>query len=66
MNEDILSGPGPHPAVIDMFGGIGGLLETRAALLASRGFLTLALAYFNYKDLPVSFYDVPFTYFEVV
>ena len=29
-------------------------MEIRAALLASRGFLTLALPYFAYKDLPSS------------
>lgn len=29
-----------------MFGTVGGLVEYRAALLASRGFVTLALAYF--------------------
>ncbi|KAK3101148.1 hypothetical protein FSP39_001301 [Pinctada imbricata] len=59
----IPKGTGPFPAIIDMFGGIGGLVETRAALFASRGFLTLALAYFNYKDLPVNFYDVHYPYF---
>ena len=45
-------GKGPFPAVIDMFGGVGNLVEIRAALLASRGFLTLALGYLAYKDLP--------------
>ena len=29
-------------------------MEIRAALLASRGFFTLALPYFSYKDLPSS------------
>ncbi|KAL5008200.1 hypothetical protein ScPMuIL_013781 [Solemya velum] len=43
------------PGVIDLFGAIGGLVEYRAALLASRGFVTLALAFMGYDDLP----DVP-------
>ncbi|KAM9101142.1 bile acid-CoA:amino acid N-acyltransferase [Sarcophilus harrisii] len=45
-------GEGPFPGVIDLFGGVGGLIEFRASLLASHGFATLALAYFNYEDLP--------------
>ncbi|KAM4690859.1 acyl-coenzyme A thioesterase 1-like [Rhinophrynus dorsalis] len=44
-------GPGPFPSVIDLYGTGGGLMEHRASLLASRGFLTLALAYFDYDDL---------------
>ena len=35
-----------------MFGGAGGIIEFRAALLASQGFAALALPYFNYEDLP--------------
>ena len=61
-------GEGPFQGVIDMFGGSGGLIEFRAALLASRGFAALALAYFNYKDLPdITFLDhgQPYDYFEV-
>ncbi|XP_007907331.1 acyl-coenzyme A thioesterase 4-like isoform X2 [Callorhinchus milii] len=45
-------GPGPFPAVLDMWGGGGGLVEYRASLLASRGFVTLALVYMAHKDLP--------------
>ncbi|KAL5013583.1 hypothetical protein ScPMuIL_007853 [Solemya velum] len=45
-------GDRPAPGVIDLFGMIGGLVEFRAALLASRGFVVLALAYMGYKDLP--------------
>ena len=40
--------------IIDLFGSGGGLLEFRAALLASHGYAVLALAYFNYEDLPKS------------
>ncbi|XP_075041748.1 acyl-coenzyme A amino acid N-acyltransferase 1-like [Mixophyes fleayi] len=57
-------GEGPFPGVIDMFGGIGGLLEFRSSLLASRGFASLALAYFAYDDLPIYLPHVDLTYFE--
>jgi len=46
-------GEGKFPGVLDLFGNVGGLAEHRAALLASRGFATLALAYYKYKDLPL-------------
>ncbi|XP_048251942.1 acyl-coenzyme A thioesterase 2, mitochondrial-like [Haliotis rufescens] len=55
-------GKGPFPGVLDMFGSTGGLVEFRAALLASRGFVSFALAYFNYDDLPSSLADVDFDY----
>ncbi|KAM9409542.1 bile acid-CoA:amino acid N-acyltransferase-like isoform 1-T2 [Pholidichthys leucotaenia] len=45
-------GPGPFPAMLDLFGMVGGLLEHRSALLASRGYASLSLAYFGHKDLP--------------
>ncbi|XP_033733484.1 uncharacterized protein LOC117322657 [Pecten maximus] len=57
-------GPGPFPGVIDMYGTAGGLLDTRAAMLASRGFVTLALAFFGYKDLPKTFWDLDLKYFK--
>ncbi|XP_064872558.1 acyl-coenzyme A thioesterase 1-like [Oncorhynchus nerka] len=38
-------GPGPFPGVLDMWGGSGGLVEYRAALLASHGFAAMALLY---------------------
>ncbi|MBN3297681.1 BAAT acyltransferase, partial [Amia calva] len=46
------AGPGPFPAVLDMWGMGGGLSEYRAALLASHGFVTLALAYCGHEELP--------------
>lgn len=58
----------PHsklPAIIDLYGTRGGLNEIRASLLASHGFVTLALAYFNFKDLPTSFTDLELEYFGV-
>lgn len=39
--------PGPHPALIDLFGGIGRKVELRAALWARHGFRALALSYAN-------------------
>ncbi|XP_078409232.1 peroxisomal succinyl-coenzyme A thioesterase-like isoform X2 [Cetorhinus maximus] len=59
-------GPGPFPAVLDMWGGGGGLVEYRAALLASRGFATLALAYLDHKEVPLSLqvFDPKLSYFE--
>ncbi|XP_067409550.1 bile acid-CoA:amino acid N-acyltransferase [Emydura macquarii macquarii] len=58
------SGEGPFPGLIDLFGGIGGLIEFRASLLASRGFAALALAYFAYEDLPSFLGEVDLEYFE--
>ncbi|CAM2114679.1 unnamed protein product [Caretta caretta] len=57
-------GEGPFPGLIDMFGGVGGLTEFRASLLASRGFAALALAYFAYEDLPRCLDVVDLEYFE--
>ncbi|XP_045592603.2 LOW QUALITY PROTEIN: acyl-coenzyme A thioesterase 1 [Procambarus clarkii] len=58
------AGQGPFPAVIDMFGAIGGLMEFRSALLASRGIASLALAYFAYEDLPKTTDRFDLEYFE--
>ena len=38
---------GPYSGIIDLFGGVGGLVEHRAALLASRGFAVMALQYID-------------------
>uniref|UniRef100_A0A8C3WLZ0 Bile acid-CoA:amino acid N-acyltransferase n=1 Tax=Catagonus wagneri TaxID=51154 RepID=A0A8C3WLZ0_9CETA len=42
----------------------GGLIETRASLLASHGFAAFALAYCNYEDLPPQLEKVDLEYFE--
>ncbi|KAB7494998.1 Bile acid-CoA:amino acid N-acyltransferase [Armadillidium nasatum] len=61
----IPNGEGPFPGVIDMFGAVGMLTESRAALNASRGIASLCLAYFSYEDLPVSrIRDLDLSYFE--
>jgi bile acid-CoA:amino acid N-acyltransferase len=61
----LAAGDGPFPGVIDMFGSAGGLMETRACMLASHGFAVLALAFFKYEDLPSTLGEVTFDYFEV-
>lgn len=60
----LFSGEGPFPGIMDLFGGIGGLIEFRASLLAARGFAVLALAYFAYEDLPNLLQEVDLEYFE--
>ncbi|XP_041836716.1 acyl-coenzyme A amino acid N-acyltransferase 1-like isoform X2 [Melanotaenia boesemani] len=45
-------GPGPFPAMLDLWGMGGGLPEYRSSLFASRGYASLALAYVGHKDLP--------------
>ncbi|XP_037688284.1 peroxisomal succinyl-coenzyme A thioesterase-like isoform X2 [Choloepus didactylus] len=57
-------GHGPFPGVIDIFGTGGGLLEYRASLLAGHGFATLALAYYDFEDLPKEFDKIHTDYFE--
>jgi pimeloyl-ACP methyl ester carboxylesterase len=62
----IPDGQGPFPSVLLFSGSGGGLasVQCQAALLASRGFATLALAYFNYADLPAELVDIPLEYFR--
>ncbi|KAM4663834.1 acyl-coenzyme A thioesterase 1-like isoform 1-T2 [Discoglossus pictus] len=57
-------GPGPFPGVIEIQGTGGGLIEYKASLLASRGFATLALAYYGYDDLPKQMKQFDLEYFE--
>ncbi|XP_034543406.1 bile acid-CoA:amino acid N-acyltransferase-like isoform X2 [Notolabrus celidotus] len=45
-------GPGPFPAMLDLWGMGGGLVEYRSAMFASKGYASLSLAYFGHKDLP--------------
>lgn len=47
-----------------MFGSVGGLMEFRSALLASRGIASLALAFFAYEDLPKTTDNFELDYFE--
>ncbi|XP_052595290.1 acyl-coenzyme A thioesterase 5-like isoform X1 [Peromyscus californicus insignis] len=57
-------GNGPFPGIIDIFGLGGGLLEYRASLLAGKGFAVMALAYYNYDDLPKNVKILHLEYFE--
>ncbi|KAK6482649.1 peroxisomal succinyl-coenzyme A thioesterase-like [Huso huso] len=43
-------GPGPFPGILDLWGGGGGLVEYRSALLASHGYASLALEYLFQKN----------------
>lgn len=54
----------PLPTVIVLGGSEGGLRESNAALLASHGFNTLALAYFGIEDLPSELVNIPLDYIE--
>jgi dienelactone hydrolase len=55
----------PTPAVIVLGGSSGGLAWSSqvAALLARRGFAALALAYFDFDELPSQFVEIPLEYF---
>jgi dienelactone hydrolase len=53
---------GPHPAVVVLPGSEGGIPEGQAALLASHGFATLALAYFGVAGLPAQLVEIPLEY----
>ncbi|XP_056604856.1 peroxisomal succinyl-coenzyme A thioesterase-like isoform X2 [Triplophysa dalaica] len=55
-------GPGPYPGVLDLWGGGGGLVEYRSALLASHGFASLALEYLATDERSTA--DVDLSYFE--
>jgi dienelactone hydrolase len=57
-------GGGPHPAVMMVSGGWGGLDEYRAALLASHGYAVFTLAYFGMSGLPSVPANIPLEYFE--
>ncbi|XP_031601983.1 acyl-coenzyme A thioesterase 1-like [Oreochromis aureus] len=57
-------GNGPFPGIVDMYTFGGGLTEPRASLLASKGFVVLALAYLRYQDLPKNPKNLDLEYFE--
>ncbi|XP_035257641.1 peroxisomal succinyl-coenzyme A thioesterase-like [Anguilla anguilla] len=57
-------GPGPFPAILDMWGGGGGLVEYRSALLASHGYVSLALDYMSHKTMADLSVEVGNQYFE--
>ncbi len=57
-------GEGPHPAVLILHGGGGGMDEYSGAMLASRGYAAFNLAYFAEPGLPRGLVNVPLEYFE--
>uniref|UniRef100_A0A8C4RUK5 Bile acid-CoA:amino acid N-acyltransferase-like n=1 Tax=Erpetoichthys calabaricus TaxID=27687 RepID=A0A8C4RUK5_ERPCA len=57
-------GPGPVPGILDLWGGGGGLVEYRAALLASHGYASLALEYISTGKKSTSLNNVDLKYFE--
>uniref|UniRef100_A0A672FV02 Acyl-CoA thioesterase 19 n=1 Tax=Salarias fasciatus TaxID=181472 RepID=A0A672FV02_SALFA len=58
-------GLGPFPAVLDLWGGGGQLVEYRAALLASQGLAALAIDYLTAKIIKETGKMTTFKYFEV-
>lgn len=61
---NVCLGPGPFPAVLDLWGGGGNLVEYRASLLASHGFAALALDYLTSKITVTTGKLVENDYFE--
>lgn len=57
-------GPGPFPALLDLWGGGGGLVEYRSALLASHGYVSLSLDYMSPKTTGSRVEQVGNDYFE--
>lgn len=63
-NKSSNPGGGPFPAVLDLYTFGGVLSEKRAALLASRGFLVLAVALYGCDDMPKNIKELHLDYFE--
>src|SRR5262245_22025404 len=57
-------GAGPHPAVLVVSGGGGGIDEFRGAILASHGYAALALGHFAVDGRPRGLVNIPLEYFE--
>jgi hypothetical protein len=55
----IPTGEGRRPAIIVLGGSDGGTYEPAAAIYASYGYVTLALAYFGMEGLPDSLVNIP-------
>lgn len=54
----------PREAVLVLPGSGGGVPESTAAVLASRGYAALALAYYRMPGLPQALVEIPLEYFE--
>lgn len=57
-------GNGPFPGVIVIPGAQGGIPENHAALLASQGFVTFALAYHGFEGLSPWLFNIPVEYLK--
>ncbi len=57
-------GEGPHPSVLIVHGGGGGIDQYTGAMLASRGYAAFNLAYFAELGLPRGLVNIPLEYFE--
>ncbi|KAJ0069786.1 hypothetical protein NL108_014340 [Boleophthalmus pectinirostris] len=66
LHRRFYAGPGPFPAVLDLWGGGGNLMEYRASLLASHGFAALALDYLTNKVTMTTGKRMKNDYFEVM
>ncbi len=55
---------GRHPAMLVLSGSEGGINDREAALLASRGYVAFALAYFRFADLPQELVNIPLEYLK--
>jgi dienelactone hydrolase len=53
-----------HPAVLVLSGSNGGIPPTYASVLAGRGYVTFALAYFRAEGLPKDLVEIPLEYFR--
>ncbi|XP_048877668.1 peroxisomal succinyl-coenzyme A thioesterase-like isoform X3 [Brienomyrus brachyistius] len=61
------AGLGPFPAILDLWGGGGGLVEYRSALLAAHGYAALALQYLSQKEMPSvdnEYFETAFTFLQ--
>ncbi|KAF4071133.1 hypothetical protein AMELA_G00281410 [Ameiurus melas] len=58
------TGEGPFPGIIDLYTLGGALCEPRAALLANKGFVVFALAFYGYQDMPKTVDSFDLEYFE--
>jgi len=55
---------GSYPAALILSGSDGGMREHAAALLASKGYVTLALSYFGGEGVPKDLENIPLEYFQ--
>ena len=57
------AGASRSPGILVLGDSEGGIPEAMAALLASHGYATLALAYYGVEPLPKTFVEIPLEYF---